>query len=361
MESYSSFLSSEKKIKVALVGCGRISHKHFEAIKYHNNYFELTAICDIAPQIANEMSAKYAVPCYLSLDSLLSEVRVDLVVLCTPSGLHPTQAIQCAQAGSHVITEKPMATNWFDGLKMVKACEENGVRLFVVKQNRLNPTIQHLKKAVDEKRFGKIYLVVVNVFWTRTQEYYDQSEWRGTPDLDGGAFMNQACHYIDLLHWCFGPVQSVQGKMATLGRNIDVEDTGVLSLAWKNGAIGSVNVTMLTFPKNLEGSITVIGEKGTVKVGGEALNEIQHWEFDEMNEEDQVILESSYQIRSVYGNGHVPYYKNIIDVLYNGAAPIVDGVEGLASLELLIASYRAAFNQKRVNLPLERSYELSSA
>ena len=184
------------------------------------------------------------------------------------------------------MTEKPMATRWHDGLSMVKACDEAGVRMFVVKQNRRNATLQLLKRAVEQKRFGRIYMVNINVFWTRPQAYYDSAKWRGTWEFDGGAFMNQASHYVDLLDWLIGPIESIQAYTATLAGTSKSRTAGVLSVRWRSGALGSMNVTMLTYPKNLEGSITILGEKGTVRVGGVAVNEIQHWEFAEKMPDD---------------------------------------------------------------------------
>ena len=191
-------------------------------------------------------------------------------------------------------------------MRMVKACDDAGVRLFVVKQNRTNLTLQLLKRAIEEKRFGKIHMVHLNVFWTRPQEYYDEAEWRGTLELDGGAFMNQASHYVDLLDWLIGPIDKVQAMMSTT-RDIEVEDTGVLNIRWINGTLGSMSVTMLTYRKNLEGSITILGEKGTVRVGGLAVNNIEHWEFDDTKDYDEEIKEANYQTTSVYGFGPVSY------------------------------------------------------
>ena len=195
---------------------------------------------------------------------------------------------------------------------MVEACDQAGVRLFVVKQNRLNATIQLVKRAMDKGRFGKIYMVNVNVFWNRPQSYYDSARWRGTWEFDGGAFMNQASHYVDLLDWLVGPVECVHAFTATLARHIEVEDTGVANIRWRSGALGSINVTMLTYPKNLEGSITIIGERGTVRVGGVAVNEIEHWEFDAPDPDDALAKDASYQTTSVYGFGHPLYYDNVV-------------------------------------------------
>jgi UDP-N-acetyl-2-amino-2-deoxyglucuronate dehydrogenase len=202
--------------------------------------------------------------------------------------------IEVAASGCHVVTEKPMATRWHDGVRIVKACDEANVHLFVVKQNRRNPPLQLLKNAIDEHRFGKIYTVNVNVFWTRPQEFYDSACWRGTWGFDGDAFMNQASHYIELLDWLIGPTESVQVYTVTLDRQIEVEDTGFMSVKWRSGALGSVNVTMLTYPKNIEGSITILGEKGTVGIGGVAINEIQQWEFETPNKEDETIQHANY-------------------------------------------------------------------
>jgi UDP-N-acetyl-2-amino-2-deoxyglucuronate dehydrogenase len=343
----------DKKVRFALVGCGRISQNHMAAIAAHSDRCELVAVCDTDAKALEKAALATGAAGFGSLGKMLSGTNADCVILATPSGLHSSQAIQVAQAGLHVMTEKPMSTRWQDGLSMVKACDEAGVRLFVVKQNRRNATLQLLRSAVSTGRFGQIYMVTVNVFWQRPQSYYDSAAWRGTWEFDGGAFMNQASHYIDLLDWIVGPVESIQAYTATLARDIEVEDTGVMSLRWRNGALGSVNVTMLTFPKNLEGSITILGEKGSVRIGGVAVNEIQHWEFSEPHEMDAEVKSASYETASVYGHGHPLYYENVVKTLRGEAQPQTDGREGLRSLELLIASYKAARDGRRICLPLE--------
>ena len=342
-----------RKIRIAVVGCGRISKNHFGAIDVHSDQLELAAICDTDPATLARHAEEYQVPAFSSLDSLLAKADCDLVSLCTPSGLHAQQAMTIARSGRHVMTEKPMATRWKDGLAMVQTCDEAGVRLFVIKQNRRNPTLQLLKRAVEARRFGHIHMVHLNVFWTRPQAYYDSAPWRGTWEMDGGAFMNQASHYVDLLEWLIGPIADVQAMTGTLARNIEVEDSGVLNVRWRNGALGSMAVSMLTYPKNLEGSITILGEKGTVRVGGVAVNEIQIWDFAEPQPEDADIQAASYQTTSVYGFGHPLYFKNVIDVLRGEAEPETDGREGLKSLEVLIAAYRSARDRCTVSLPLE--------
>jgi UDP-N-acetyl-2-amino-2-deoxyglucuronate dehydrogenase len=335
------------------VGCGRISKNHIESLKKHGKDAEVVAVCDVKDDALEAAQAATRSEAFLRYEDLLEKSDADVVVIATPSGLHAEQTVLAAKAGKHVITEKPMATRWQDGKRMVAACDAAKVRLFVVKQNRRNATLQHLKRAIGEKRFGRIYMASINVFWTRPQEYYDAAKWRGTWEFDGGAFMNQASHYVDLLDWMIGPVESVQAYTATLERDIEVEDTGALALRWRSGTLGTMSVTMLTYPKNLEGSITVLGEKGTVRIGGLAVNEIQHWEFADKRPEDERVHEASYATTSVYGFGHPLYYENVIETLRGKAEPATDGREGLRSLELLVAIYISARDGRRVTLPLD--------
>ena len=344
---------TDRKIRLALVGCGRIAANHFGAIEQHADRVEIVDVCDVNAAALDQAVTRTKATGHRSLTDMLKTTTADMVILTTPSGLHPDQAIQVAESGLHVMTEKPMATRWRDGLRMVKACDDANVRLFVVKQNRRNATLQLLKRAVEQDRFGKIYSVAMNVFWTRPQEYYDSAKWRGTWEFDGGAFMNQASHYIDLLDWLVGPVESVMAYTATLARSIEVEDSGVAAVRWRSGAMGTLNVTMLTYPKNMEGSITILGEKGTVRIGGVAVNEIQTWEFADPRPEDAEIGSSSYQTTSVYGLGHPLYYDNVIKTLRGEAEPETDGREGLKTLELLIAMYLSSRDGKRVALPLD--------
>jgi UDP-N-acetyl-2-amino-2-deoxyglucuronate dehydrogenase len=251
------------------------------------------------------------------------------------------------------MSEKPMATRWADGQAMVKACDRAGVRLFVVKQNRFNSTIQLVRRQLEAGRFGRLAMVTANVFWTRPQAYYDNDAWRGTWEFDGGALMNQASHYVDLLDWLIGPVQSVSASMATIGRRIEVEDTAALQLRWRNGCLGTMAVTMLTYPRDLEGSITILGETGSVKVAGAALNRITHWQFADSQSDDGAVEESGYQPSSVYGFGHPHYYANVLASLQGDGEALCDGREGLRSLELLIGAYRSARDGVTTHLPLD--------
>lgn len=338
-----------RAINVALVGCGHISVSHLAAIDEHANHLNLVAICDTNKDIGEKLAAQRNIKFYTEFSLLLEENELDLVVLCTPSFLHCSQAIMAARAGCHVLTEKPVAINWKDGLKMVKTCEEAGVCLFEVKQNRLMLPIQHLKKSIDTGRFGKIYMANLNVFWTRPQAYYSQNSWRGTWAFDGGIFMNQASHHVDLLRWLIGPIESVNAFMATLDRKIETEDTGALNLRWRSGTIGSVNVTVLTYLKNFETSITILGEKGTVHLGGIGLNEVKKWEFSEPIQADESM---QYEVFPT-SIGHKSYYKNLICSLQGECVDIVDGRDALGTLEVLTAAYRSARDGVTVHLPLE--------
>jgi UDP-N-acetyl-2-amino-2-deoxyglucuronate dehydrogenase len=342
-----------RKIRLGLVGCGRISKNHFDSIDQYADDIQLVAVCDSDRSVLKNHQDKYGVAGYSNMEDMLEKENLDVVSLCTPSGQHPQQTILAANHKVNVITEKPMATRWTDGVEMVKACDKARVRLFVVKQNRRNTTLQLLKRAVDEGRFGRIYMVNINVFWTRPQEYYDMGKWRGTWELDGGAFMNQASHYVDLIDWLIGPVEKIQAMTGTLARDIEVEDTGVLNIKWRNGALGSMNVTMLAYPKNYEGSITILGETGTVRIGGMAVNEIQTWDFSDEQDYDKSVQQASYETTSVYGFGHPLYYKNVIDVFRGESEQETDGREGLRSLEVLIAAYLSARDGTTISLPLE--------
>jgi UDP-N-acetyl-2-amino-2-deoxyglucuronate dehydrogenase len=359
-----------RRIRIALVGCGRISNNHIKAIASHHKRAELVALCDTQPERLQQAQrlvadaaqqhlgaatspAKFSTYTELLTAAQSGTTPVDLVVLATPSGLHPGQVIAAAESGLHVCTEKPMATRWADGMTMVKACDQAGVRLFVVKQNRFNSTLQLVKRQLQAGRFGQLAMVVVNVFWQRPQSYYDQDSWRGTWEFDGGALMNQASHYVDLLDWLVGPVESVSASIATLGRAIEVEDTAALHLRWRNGALGTMAVTMLTYPKNLEGSITLLGETGTVKIGGAAVNQIEHWAFADESPDDALVEQASYETTSVYGFGHPPYYANVLDALQGQSEALCDGREGLRSLELLIGAYRSARDGNLVHMPLQ--------
>jgi UDP-N-acetyl-2-amino-2-deoxyglucuronate dehydrogenase len=286
---------------------------------------------------------------------MLGSTDCEIVAIATPSGLHPEQGILAARSGRHVVTEKPMAISLEGADALVAACRESGVQLFVVKQNRLNPAVQLLRRALDKERFGRLYLVSCSVLWSRPQEYYDQAPWRGTWALDGGAIMNQASHYVDLLQWVLGPIDRVCGMTATLARRIEAEDTGAAVLRARSGAMGVLQVTMLTYPQNLEGSITVIGERGTARIGGTAVNRVEKWEFAEPDAEDDAAVGLvNTSPPNVYGYGHVGYYRNVVEALLGNASANTDGMEGRKSLELILAIYTASREGREIRLSLER-------
>lgn len=344
-------MTGERTFRVAVAGCGRISHNHFEALDRIEG-LSLSAVCDVVESRAREAGEKWNVPWFTSVDQMLAGAPSDIVTIATPSGMHPQHGVLAARAGKHVVSEKPMAISLSAADELVKACDDAGVHLFVVKQNRLNATVQLLKRALDKGRFGRLFMVNATVRWARPQEYYDQAKWRGTWEFDGGAFMNQASHYVDLVQWFMGPVESVMAKTATMARRIEAEDSGAALLKFRNGAIGVLEVTMLTFPKNLEGSITLLGERGTVKIGGTAVNRIEHWQFADYDDDDKLVESANTNPTSVYGFGHEPYYRNVLKVLRGQAVPETDGRAGRKSLELILGIYESAKTGREVPLPL---------
>jgi UDP-N-acetyl-2-amino-2-deoxyglucuronate dehydrogenase len=339
------------EVRVALAGCGRIARHHVDAIAATEG-LTLVAVCDEVAERARAMGEAAGVPWFSELSAMLRDAPCDAVTIATPSGLHPAHGILAARAGKHVICEKPMAITLAGADQLVQACDEARVRLFVVKQNRLNAPIQLVKRALDKGRFGRLFLANATVRWTRPQEYYDQAPWRGTWEFDGGAFLNQASHYVDLMQWLGGPVESVIAKTATLARRIEAEDTGVAVLKYRSGALGTIEVTMLTYPRNLEGSITLIGEKGTVKVGGTAVNKVEHWQFADYDDDDRLVEQAGTAPPTVYGFGHAAYYRNVVEVLRGAEKPETDGRGGRKSLELVLAIYESARTGREVPLPL---------
>jgi UDP-N-acetyl-2-amino-2-deoxyglucuronate dehydrogenase len=344
-------IPTDRSVRVALVGCGRISGSHVAAIERIDG-LELVAVADLEIDRARAVANEHGTAAFRTVEELLAGVNCDVVAICTPSGLHPAHGIIAARAGKHVVAEKPMAISLADADALVQACDAAGVHLFVVKQNRLNPPIQLLRRAVEKGRFGRIYLANTTVRWTRPQEYYDAAPWRGTWEFDGGAIMNQASHYVDLMQWLVGPVESVVAKTATLARRIETEDTGIAVLRFRSGALGVIEVTVLTYPRNFEGSMTILGEKGTVKVGGTAVNRVDHWQFADYDDDDKLVEAATTSPPTVYGYGHEGYYRNVLAVLRGEAKPGTDGREGRKSLELILGIYESAKTGREVPLPL---------
>ena len=330
-------------VRFAIIGCGRIAQRHAEHIFKKG---ELTAVCDVEKDKADAMAAKYKARAYYSVETLLAEEKeIEVVSVCSPNGLHAEHSIKSLQAGFHVLCEKPMAISVADCGQMIQAAEKSNKRLFAIKQNRYNPPVAAVKKIVDEGRLGKITSLQLNCYWNRNPDYY-QNSWKGTLQLDGGTLFTQFSHFIDLLYWIVGDIQQVQAYMGNFAHKgiIEFEDTGVVILQFTNGAIGSINYTVNSYQKNMEGSLTLFGEKGTVKIGGQYLNELEYQQIE------------GYKIENLpegnkpnnYGNyvgsmsNHDKVYDNIIDVLQNNASITTSAFEGLKTVEIIDKIYKAA-------------------
>ncbi len=340
------------QLKIAFVGCGRISVKHAELLGNGSiQDARLVAVCDINASKAQKTGEKYGVPWYLDMDAMMQTVPIDVVSVLTESGNHARQVIHLAKYGKHIIVEKPMALTLEDADSMIRTCSENGCKLFVVKQNRFNYPVVALRKALDNGRFGKLVMGTIRVRWCRTQAYYNQDAWRGTWALDGGVLSNQASHHIDLLQWMMGDVESVVAKSTTALVDIEAEDTAVAILKFRNGALGIIEATTATRPVDLEGSLSIMGEGGTVEIGGFAVNEIRHWNFVEKTTNDDTVKQDySVNPPNVYGFGHQAYYDDVVQSIQQNKKSLIDGFEGRKSLELILAIYESIETGKEVFL-----------
>jgi UDP-N-acetyl-2-amino-2-deoxyglucuronate dehydrogenase len=331
-------------LKFAIIGCGRIAERHAEQI---SRLASLVAVCDIAESRANNFGKKYGANVYFSIDDLLlNEKDIDVVSICTPNGLHADHTIKVFRNGFHVLCEKPMAISVYDCGEMIKEAERANKRLFIVKQNRYNPPIQAIKEVLDERRLGKVFSIQLNCFWNRNNDYYKQSDWKGTNKLDGGTLYTQFSHFIDLLYWLFGDVKKVEAVTRNFMHDqiIEFEDTGVVIVEFYNGIIGTINYNVNSFSKNMEGSLTIFGELGTVKIGGQYLNELEYQNI------------SDYSISNLppgnppnnYGqytgsmSNHNRVYENVIEVLVNQGIIATNGFEGLKTVEIIDKIYTAA-------------------
>lgn len=332
-----------QNLKLALVGCGRIAKRHAELLGHHQiRGAELAAVCDVRPERAQALSTQFGVPAYSDMHEMARRENIDAFVVLTESGLHARHVIELAQYRRHIVVEKPMALTLRDADDMIAACDRARIKLFVVKQNRFNVPVQKLRSALEAGRFGRLVLGTVRVRWCRTQEYYDQDSWRGTWALDGGVLTNQASHHVDLLEWMMGEVESVFAKSSTALVEIETEDTAVVTLKFRNGALGLIEATTAARPKDLEGSISILGEGGTVEIGGFAVNQLKTWQFGNMVAEDvDVMARYSVNPPNVYGFGHHAYYEHVVDCIANDAPQLVDGLEGRRSLELITAIYES--------------------
>jgi len=337
-----------KKIKFAVVGCGSIGKRHVAVIDAEEKA-ELVALCDINPEAAQVLSDLYnGIPVFTDFTQLLKESNADIISICTPHGLHAPMTIEAARAKKHILVEKPMALKLDDCKQMIHEAKLNKVELFVVKQNRYNKPIALTKKALDENKLGKIFLVQCNVMWNRHQDYYNQSQWRGSKELEGGALHTQVSHFIDLLIWWFGNLTQTKTIIDTLNHDIEIEDCGVSALRFESGVIGSLLWTTCVYNKNYEGSITIIGEKGTIKVGGKYLNEIEFWDVQSYPLPENIEfndLPNNYGKYQGSSSNHDKTVQNITSKLLNERYLVVEGDEGIKTIEAIDKIYSTAGNE----------------
>ena len=340
-----------KKLSFAIIGCGRISHKHIEALADNFKEADLVSVCDIIPEKMDKDVEEYydfmkqrginldkKINKYTDYKEMLKREDIDAVSICTESGHHAVHALYCLNAGKHVLVEKPMALSLNDADKMIKLSREKNLKLGICHQNRFNPPIQKLRRAVEERRFGKIINGTARILWNRNDDYYKQAPWRGTKALDGGTLMNQCIHNIDLLQWMMGSeVERIHCERGTFLRNIEMEDFGAILIRFKNGSIGIVEGSACVYPKNLEETLSIFGEKGTVVIGGLAVNKIKTWQFADERDYDKE--DENTEIDSVYGRGHTPLYKNFIDAVNENKEPLINGEEGRKALEIVLRAY----------------------
>jgi UDP-N-acetyl-2-amino-2-deoxyglucuronate dehydrogenase len=336
--------SAAARLNFALIGCGRVSENHLTALTSSSVPGRLVAVADADTQRAQQKGVKFDVPFYTDFERMLGEhPEIDVLDLATPTGYHATHVKTLARFGKHIVVEKPMALTVEDCEQMIATCQQHGVRLFVVKQNRFNPAVVATREAFEAGRFGKLVLVTVRVRWRRDQSYYDADHWHGRWALDGGVMSQQASHHIDLMQWFLGPIESVQCQTANRLLRLEAEDTAAAILKAKDGALGILEATVAARPENLEGSLSILGEKGSVIVGGVAVNQILYWKFAETQPEDERIQHAvSQHVPTVYGNGHLPYLRNVAEAILKGSPGLVESTEGKRNVEILTALYESA-------------------
>lgn len=339
-------------IKFGLVGCGRIAKRHAELLgRGQIPGAKLSAVADIVSEKARIIGEQFGAPFYADMHEMMSRENLDAVAVLTESGNHAKHVIELAKYGKHIVVEKPMALRLEDSDAMIKACDDSGIKLFVVKQNRFNVPVLKLRQALEGGRFGKLVIGTVRVRWCREQSYYSQDKWRGTWALDGGVLTNQASHHIDLLEWMMGEPESVFSISTTALANIEAEDTAVVVLRFRNGALGVIEATTATRPRDLEGSISILGEFGSVEIGGFAVNQMKVWDFKQPESGDTEIMEKySVNPPNVYGFGHKAYYDHVVECINTNKRQLVDGLEGRKSLELISAIYESIETGREVRL-----------
>jgi UDP-N-acetyl-2-amino-2-deoxyglucuronate dehydrogenase len=350
-------VSADDTYAFSLVGCGRIAERHAELLAGHVEGAKLVAVCDVQEDRARALGEKYGAPWFTDMHEMMRTVECDVVSILTDSGSHARLTVEVAPYGKHVVVEKPMALDLRDADEMIRACDAAGIRLFVVKQNRFNVPIRKAREALEAGRFGKIVMGTVRVRWCRPQSYYDQDPWRGRWASDGGVLANQASHHVDMLEWMLGDVVSVFAMARTALVDIEAEDTAAVLLRFRSGAIGIIEATTAARPKNLEGSLSILGENGAVVVGGFALNHMTTWQFTEPEPGDEDVL-ANYSVNppDVYGFGHRAYYEHIVESMREGSPHLVDGLEGRRSLELITAIYESVESGQEVRVSFQPRY-----
>lgn len=346
-------------MKYALIGCGRISVNHIKAAI--NNNLEIQAICDIIPEhMESVLEREYlqqdkSIRRYTDYKKMIEEVKPELVSIATESGLHAEIALYCIDQGIHVIVEKPMAMSIHDADEIIRRAEKKKVKVSACHQNRFNPAVKKLREAIEEKRFGKLSHGSIHVRWNRGRDYYTQAPWRGTWEQDGGALMNQCIHGIDLLRWMFGgEIEEVYGvTRQQFHHYLEAEDIGMAVVKFKNGTIATIEGTTNVFPQNLEETLYVFGEKGTVKIGGTSTNNIDIWNFLDETEADLQNKEFKERTSNVYGNGHTNLFADVIDAVKNDRKPYVDAWAGRDALELVLAIYKSQKEGKAIRFPVK--------
>ena len=346
-------------MKYALIGCGRIAVNHMKAAL--NNELEIVAVCDVLPEKMEEILAKYdlqdnqSIKRYVDYKEMIENEEIELASIATESGIHAEIALHCIEKGVNLIIEKPMAMSIEDADKIINLAEEKNVKVSACHQNRFNVAIQELRKAVEAGRFGKLSHGSIHVRWNRNQGYYNQAPWRGTWEQDGGALMNQCIHGIDLLRWMMGDeIEEIYGVTRQQFHDyLEAEDVGMAVVKFKNGAIGTIEGTTNVYPKNLEETLYIFGEKGTVKIGGTSTNNIDVWDFADETEEDQKNKGLAEQTSNVYGNGHTSLFADVMDAIKNDRKPYVDAVAGRNALEVVLSIYKSQKDRQAVQLPLK--------
>jgi len=342
-------MNVKEPLRFGLLGCGAISKKHITSLQRIADA-KLAAVCDYDIDVAKKVGEVEGVPAYQNPKEMISRENLDVISILTPSGLHGKNVIELIDQNVHFVVEKPLALRLDEADDVIRGCAEKGVKLFVVQQNRLNPPIQALKSALDRQRFGRLVLGTIRVRWCRPQHYYDAKKWRGTWAQDGGVITNQASHHIDMLEWFMGQVESVMAMTSTRLVQIEAEDTAVAVLRFASGALGVIEATTATRPKDLEGSISILGEKGAVEVGGFFMNQLKTWQFSEPLPEDDSIFETHGKVPDQVAWNHTKYLEGVVQSIRTGTPGLVEGLEGRKSLELITAIYESAETGKEVSL-----------